>query len=377
MSAPATIAAPAAGRIADLVSSTLHVHTDEPVSAVAKLWDVHPNDDGMAVLGGDRVRYLSRARFFLQLGRKFGYALFENRPVGLLAEDGSAVEADVDPVEVISLASQREPDRVFDDILVLRKSAFQGLVSMRSLIVHHRSLLVSGMAERALLEERNRRLSELNRLQAGLASGLTAGLRTPLSTLLGVARSLAADPVTGLRHGATLDALVARAASALAFVDDLSDLARLDAGELQPRPETIDLVQLLGATLEELRGHGGAGVSAVSVSVHGASEIRTDPVFVRRIVCGLLGAAGAVVAGDVSLLASTLDGALTLDLVLAGGAREQAEFDRLLAAGEAGSSRRDGPALRLAVARGLTRRLGGTLGAEAGRLWVRLPFADP
>ena len=374
MPTPATIAAPATGRIADLVTSTLHVHTDEPVSGVAKLWDVHPDDDGMAVLGGDRVRYLSRARFFLQLGRKFGYALFENRPVGLLAEEGSAVEADVDPVEVISLASQREPDRVFDDILVLRDSAFQGLVSMRSLIVHHRSLLVSGMAERALLEERNRRLSELNRLQAGLVSGLTSGLRNPISTLLGLARSLAADPVTGLRHGTTLDALTARAASALAFVDDLSDLARLEAGELEPRPERIDLVQLLAGTLEELRAHAGAGVPAVSVSVHGASEVRTDPVIVRRIVCGLL---GAVAAGDVSLLASTLDGTLTLDLVLGGATRRQAEFDRLLTAGDEGAPRRDGPALRLAVVRGLTSRLGGTLGAEAGRLWVRLPLAGP
>ena len=194
--------APPPARISDLVSSTLQVSAAEPVAGVAKLWDLHPGDDGMAVVGGARVRYLSRSRFFLQLGRKFGYALFENRPVELLAEEGSAVDADVDPIEVISLASQREPERVFDDILVLRGGAFVGLVSMRSLIVHHRRLLVSGMAERAQLEETNRRLSELNRLQGELVAGLASELRTPISTVLGIARSLAADPVSALRHGA-------------------------------------------------------------------------------------------------------------------------------------------------------------------------------
>lgn len=361
-------------RISDLVSSTLQVSAEEPVAGVAKLWDLHPGDDGMAVVGGTRVRYLSRSRFFLQLGRKFGYALFENRPVELLAEEGSAVDADVDPIEVISLASQREPERVFDDILVLRGGAFVGLVSMRSLIVHHRGLLVSGMAERAQLEETNRRLSELNRLQGELVAGLASELRTPISTVLGIARSLAADPVSALRHGSALDALVARSASVLSFVDDLSDLTRLEAGGLEPRPEEVDLVALLDATLEELAAQPGGRVPAGPVSVHGTRRVRIDPMFVRRIVCGLLGTAAA--AAGASLAASTLDGALTLDLVLTGAERDAPHFDRLLASSGGDASRRDGPALRLAVVRGLTARLAGTLGAEAGRLWVRLPLAS-
>ena len=366
--------APPPARISDLVSSTLQVSAAEPVAGVAKLWDLHPGDDGMAVVGGARVRYLSRSRFFLQLGRKFGYALFENRPVELLAEEGSAVDADVDPIEVISLASQREPERVFDDILVLRGGAFVGLVSMRSLIVHHRRLLVSGMAERAQLEETNRRLSELNRLQGELVAGLASELRTPISTVLGIARSLAADPVSALRHGAALDALVARSASVLSFVDDLSDLTRLEAGGLEPRPEEVDLVALLDATLEELAAQPGGRVPAGPVGVHGTRRVRIDPMFVRRIVCGLLGTVAA--AAGASLAASTLDGALTLDLVLTGAERDAPHFDRLLASSDGDASRRDGPALRLAVVRGLTTRLAGTLGAEAGRLWVRLPLAS-
>src|SRR5262249_59706879 len=96
--APAVMAQPAATvtvrTIADLITSDLCVDAREPIAKVVRIWEGHPGTDGMGVLDGPRVRYLSRARFFLQLGKRFGYSVFENRPVSLLTEDGSTVEAE-------------------------------------------------------------------------------------------------------------------------------------------------------------------------------------------------------------------------------------------------------------------------------------------
>src|SRR5262245_41435948 len=108
----ATLERPPVRVIADLITSDLHVSGSDAISRVAELWDKHAGVDGMAVLDGARVLYLSRARFYVQLGKRFGYSLFENRPVTLLAEEGSTVEADMDPVEVIAIATQREAERV-------------------------------------------------------------------------------------------------------------------------------------------------------------------------------------------------------------------------------------------------------------------------
>jgi signal transduction histidine kinase len=357
-------AAPAVRRIVDLVSSRLHVHADEPTGRVVKVWEEHPDEEGMAVVGGDRVRYLSRGRFFLQLGKKFGYSLFENRPVALLAEDGSSVEADVDPVEVISLASQRDPERVFDDVVVLERGAFLGLVSMRSLIVHHRGLLVEGMAERALLEEGNRRLREATRLQSAFASRLAAELREPVNTLAALARALAADAEVEARHGRTLAALAGRARDVVSFVNDLQDLARLEAGTLDAVPESVVPAACVQGAVDEARQSGRLRSLDVRVG-HLERPFRTDPLFLERIVAGLLGFAATLdPAPAVRLDAATDESGLVLRLAVTGGGP-------LHDAGATGEA----SARRLAVVRGLVSCLGGTLYSADGELAVRLPPA--
>jgi signal transduction histidine kinase len=223
--------APSTPTIGGLITSDLRVDGNDPISRVLELWESHPGDDGMAVIDGERVRFLSRSRFFLQLGRRFGYSLFEKRPALLLAEDGSTVEADMDPVEVISIATQREPARIYDDLLVVSGGRFQGLVSMRSLIIHHKDLLVQGIADRATLEERNRLLREVGQAQGEFMASLTEDLRRPVDTLLAAVQALSAevDPSAQASH---LELLRARAQEAVSVLDDLQDLAGLARGDL-------------------------------------------------------------------------------------------------------------------------------------------------
>src|SRR5262249_32010905 len=154
---------------------------------------------------------------FHQLGKRFGYSLFENRPVSLLAEEASNVEAEMEPVEVIALATQREATRIYDDIVVLEGGRFPGLVALRPLRVHHKQLLANGIAEKVMLEERNRQLQELNRAQADFIAGLTQELCRPVHTMLGVVKTMVADSEVRTRHGGSLDALDLRGQELLAI----------------------------------------------------------------------------------------------------------------------------------------------------------------
>jgi len=180
--------------IGDLISHDLSVGSDTSMGDVVRLFERHPDVDSIAVVAKPRILFLSRTRFFIQLGRRFGYSLFENRSVQMLAEEGSVVEAATEPLEVIQLATQREASRVYDDIVVVEGGRYRGMVSMRSLLVHHKDLLVASVAELSLLDERNRRLEEVNRYAAELVSRLTQGLRTPLDTVTAIARAILADP---------------------------------------------------------------------------------------------------------------------------------------------------------------------------------------
>jgi signal transduction histidine kinase len=357
--------------IAELITSTLYLEESTPISRVVEVWDAHPGEDGMAILGGPHVRYVSRMRFFHQLGKRFGYSLFEHRPVSLLAEEASTVEAEMEPVEVIALATQREATRIYDDIVVLEGGRFRGLVSVRSLLVHHKKLLANGIAERVLLEERNRQLQELNRAQADFMASLTQELCRPVHTMLGVVKALVADSETRARHGRSLDALVLRSQELLAIVGDLQDLAKLERGELDPVPEAVELVPLL----EEAVAGAAPILAARTLPLDLAlgtvpRHLSVDPLFLRRILSNLLATAASL----------TIESGLTL-------AAEQAEGELVirvggpgLRAGDAEESPRSGPGLRLSAARGLVGRLGGTLqlvqgdGSEYFRL--ALPAAD-
>jgi signal transduction histidine kinase len=336
--------------IADLMTSALHVEESAPISRVVQIWETHPGEDGMAVLGGNHVRYVSRPRFFHQLGKRFGYALFENRPISLLAEEASIVEAEREPVEVIALATQREPSRIYDDIVVLDEGRFLGLVSVRSLLVHHKSLLANGIAERVLLEDRNRQLQEMNHAQAEFMAAVTQQLRSPVNTMLGVMQALAADPDTRARHAGSLGALLARGQELLAMVADLQDLAKLERGELVPIFESFDPTPVLEEAAAAARPFLAGRTLRLETSLGGLPRgFVTDALFLRRIAYNLLGTA----------IALTPEGTVTLGGEASGPALSIWVGGPATDLGEVETNR--GSGLQLAAARALAERLGGTL----------------
>lgn len=353
------------GTVAGLVTSHLHVAEDATISSVAKLWESHTGLDGMAVLGKSHIRFVSRMRFFYQLGQRFGYSLFENRPISLLAEEASVVQADMDPVEVISLATQREPERIYDDLVVVDRDRFVGLVSVRSLLVHHKDLIATGITERAVLEERNRRLQEANRSRSEFTTGLARELRGPVSSMLGVARALIGDPETGARQRAALEALLNRAQSVLGVVDDLQDLLRLEYRELEPVPEELDIVAFLNETVAAAQPTSGpsAGVRATLGPL--PNPFVSDPIILRRTVSNVL-SAFTKLAGSaaVTFAADSRDRDLCLHFSAPGVVLADAEREALLAhvmGPDAPLRARSGTSLRLATVKGFTERLGGRL----------------
>ena len=189
--------------IAELVTSTLWLDATTPVGNVVRIFERDPVADSVAIVDGARVGLIARSRFFLQLGQRFGYSLYEHRPARLLMEEGSTVDEGADPVEVIALATQREPERLYDDILVLSDGRYAGTVSMRSLLVHHKDLLLASVAEVGTLLAENARLRE-GRARAAEEARLT------VHAMRGALRLLVSDPTLPGKHLRTVGDLLAR-----------------------------------------------------------------------------------------------------------------------------------------------------------------------
>ena len=208
---PPTIAGSGAPRtIADLVTTTLWLDATTPVGNVVRIFERDPVADSVAIVDGARVGLIARSRFFLQLGQRFGYSLYEHRPARLLMEEGSTVDKGADPVEVISLATQREPERLYDDILVLSEGRYAGTVSMRSLLVHHKDLLLQSVAEIGTLGEENARLrDEVARERAGQGRAAEEA-RLIVHAMRGALRLLVSDTTLPGKHLRTVGDLLAR-----------------------------------------------------------------------------------------------------------------------------------------------------------------------
>jgi two-component system, cell cycle sensor histidine kinase PleC len=189
--------------IADLVTSTLWLDASTPVGNVVRVFERDPVADSVAIVDGARVGLIARSRFFLQLGQRFGYSLYEHRPARLLMEEGSTVDEGADPVEVIALATQREPERLYDDILVLAEGRYAGTVSMRSLLVHHKDLLLASVAEIGALLAENARLREARERAAEESRLIVHAMR-------GALRVLVSDTTLPGKHLRTVGDLLAR-----------------------------------------------------------------------------------------------------------------------------------------------------------------------
>jgi signal transduction histidine kinase len=376
VSTPATSeTAPRIHSIAELITARLAVKAVAPMREVVRLFEKHPGLDSLAVLDGPRIGMVSRSRFFLQLGRRFGYSLFENRPVSLLAEEGSTVEATSDPVEVITLATQREDERIYDDILVVDAGQYVGTVSMRSLLAHHKDLLIKSIGEVALLGERARHLEEVARIQSEFVANMTHELRTPVNTVLGLARVMADSGALPLEHQAHVRLILSRGQELLTIVNNMLDLSKLDAGALEPLVEETAMEPLLTELCGGIEPLLAGRPVRLRLSLRSLpAAFHTDPVLVKRIVSNLLGnAAKFTDMGSITLAAEGYRDTVTIWVRDTGPGipREDQErlFQRFVQLEATKAKRHQGTGLGLAIVKGLTDLLGGSVfvQSEVGR----------
>jgi signal transduction histidine kinase len=369
--------------IGSLVSSRLCVEATTLVSAVEALFEVHAQEDAIAVVDAERVGLVSRSRFFLTLGRRFGFALYERRPVRLLMESGLVVDAGVDSMEVVGLALRREAGRILDDVIVTQNGRFAGLVSMRSLTAHHKDLLARALADVGVLEEENRRLEDLRRLQSELVAHLTHELRNPVTVILGVAEHLLADAELAPRHAHLCGMLLSRASDLRGIIDQMLDMAKLEAGALVPTYEDVDVEALLHELVAGAQVSAAGKTVVVEAVIELPARLRTDSVLLRQIVGNLLSNAVKFTdRGRVLLRAHFGMGALAIEVADTGPGIRSEDLRRLFTKFSqletTARKRHSGTGLGLAIVKGLAELLDGSVAVasqfgEGATFSVRLP----
>jgi two-component system sensor histidine kinase BaeS len=238
-----------------------------------------------------------------------------------------------------------------------------------------------GRLARALNESARRR-DQAEAQRRAMVSDVAHELRTPLTNIRSWLEAAQDDLAP---TDAQLVALLHDEAVQLQhIIEDLTDLAAVDAGTLRVHPEPAYVRDLLAQVTESHRGTARAAGVRLELDVRGEPVIEADPVRIRQLVGNLVSNAIRYTPPGGVVTVSGHDSTITIRDTGVGIAPDDLPriFDRFWRADQSRSRATGGSGLGLAIARKLVEAHGGTIAVEstpgAGTVFtVRLPEPAP
>ncbi len=260
-------------------------------------------------------------------------------------------------------------------VLVIRGRRARLFVSeeleMAQLLAVQAGIVLAGARPYAKLVTINAELNDATKAKSAFLSDMSHELRTPLNAILGFSELLN-EQLTGTlteRQGRFLRNIRQAGAHLLDLINDVLDLAKVEAGKVELRREMLSLSDLVEPVIAAFTEAAATKHLAVVTAAPDTLVVFVDPLRLRQILLNLVSNAVKFTdAGTVRLDATTtgtdLEFAITdsgIGIPLEMHARVFGEFNRL----HEGSSTEDGTGLGLAVSKRLVELMGGTIDFES------------
>ncbi|MFL6629152.1 MAG: ATP-binding protein [Vitreoscilla sp.] len=238
----------------------------------------------------------------------------------------------------------------------------------------------------ALLQDARQHAEAANRAKSQFLANMSHEIRTPLNAVLGYTQLLIEDRRQSPETRERLRVIYAAGQRLLGLINDVLDLAKIEAGALQVHLAPMDLRHELGEIFSLFEPRAGAKGLRLELDV----DLDTDAAFVTdrakfgQVVLNLLGNALKFTdAGRISLRAWRAGGDTVVEVEDTGPGMEPGEVADLFTAFRQGAAGIDkgGTGLGLNLSRHIAQALGGELAvtSEKGRgttVRLRLPMAE-
>ena len=260
-----------------------------------------------------------------------------------------------------------------------------------SIVRTYTDITTRKQAETALLAAKDE-AERANRAKSEFLSRMSHELRTPLNAVLGFAQLLQTDPDEPLSpvQGARVQEMLRGGQHLLSLINDVLDLARIEAGALRLQLEPVDLAEMVGDCLRLVEPQ--AAERQIKLQIRpgapGPSRVQADPTRLRQVLLNLLSNAvkynrtgGQVL---VSWQPEATPGTVCLSVADTGpglSAEQQARLFQAFERLDAQHSTVPGAGIGLALSKWLVELMQGEIGvdSEVGqgcRFWVRLAAAE-
>ena len=254
--------------------------------------------------------------------------------------------------------------------------------------VFGQDITVRKRAEAALTVSRDE-AERANRAKSQFLSSMSHELRTPMNAIIGFGQLLVSDPQLPLtdRHRGQVDEILSAAQHLLALINEMLDLGRIEAGDLQIERVAMGLGGLLEDCLGLMRPLAQShGVRLLPAEAGPAGElVLADRTRLKQVLLNLL--TNAIKynrpGGDVALSCRCEGDMMRITVRDQGHGLSATERDRLFQPFErlgAGRTKVEGTGIGLALSRHLVQAMGGTIGVDSevdrgSSFWLRLPLA--
>ncbi|MBI3911574.1 MAG: PAS domain S-box protein, partial [Armatimonadetes bacterium] len=141
------------------------------------------------------------------------------------------------------------------------------------------------------LEEQYRRVQEANRLKSEFLANMSHELRTPLNAIIGFAELMhdgKVGPVSG-EHKEYLNDILTSSHHLLQLINDVLDLAKVESGKMDFRPEPVDMPKLIGEVWDIVRALAATKRMKIDIRVdERVSGVVADPMRLKQILYNYL-----------------------------------------------------------------------------------------
>ncbi len=237
-------------------------------------------------------------------------------------------------------------------------------------------------------EDGRARAEEANKLKSDFLASMSHELRTPLNGILGYSELLQVE-LEDPAHQEYAASIHTSGQHLLDIVNDLLDLAKVEAGRMELKPAELEIARLVADLIGAHRAHAQGKSLALTYSLADdlPAQLTTDPQRLRQIINNLLNNAIKFTQnGGVELKVRRFGDGLAFDICDSGpgipSEAQDAIFEKFRQLDQFITRDHGGTGLGLALARELAHLLGGELSVasrvgEGSTFTLTLPIAGP